>query len=107
MKKFINIFVYVAGMAVVLAFIGGFDSSYYNGVQETLKMPFVRFFGVLIFSATLGGALYFIMENLTATAEYPAKYDELLAFIVVFALFGVIIYYLVRLVVWLFRKMVA
>lgn len=89
---------------LVLLFIGGFDSKYYESVEQTLKMPFVRFLGVLIFSGVLGGALFFFMEFATSSREYPAHYNEWYQFSIVFALLGIILYYLVRWVRYLFRK---
>ncbi|HLP12443.1 MAG TPA: hypothetical protein VK177_10965 [Flavobacteriales bacterium] len=89
---------------LMLVFMGGFDSNYYKSVQETIKIPFVRFFGILIFSGACGGALFFFMEYATATAKYPPKYDEWYQFGLVFAVLGILLYYFVKFIKWLFRK---
>lgn len=89
---------------IYLVWSRGKDSDYYASVLETIKIPFVRFFGILIFSATVGMALYFFLEYATASEKYPPKYDEWYQFAIVFALFGIILYYLVRLARYLFRK---
>ena len=89
---------------ILLFFTKGMDSAYYNEVNKAIQNPFIRFFGTAILFGVTGGAIYLIMENVTATAEYPAKCNELPEFMGGFAVLGLLVYYFLRFVLWLFSK---
>lgn len=52
----------------------------------------VRWVGFPAGGAILGGVAYLVLENATATAEFPAKYDELLPFMGGMAILALIFY---------------
>jgi hypothetical protein len=63
-----------------------------DDVEAIYAEPAVRWVGVPAAGALLGGVAYLVLENATATAEYPAKYDELLPFMGGMAVLTLIFY---------------
>ena len=73
-----------SGALLVLGLVAwalhGRERWFRDDVEAIWAEPAVRWVGAPAGGAILGGVAYLVMEHATATAEYPAKYDELLPF---------------------------
>lgn len=80
------------------------DKHFDDYVEEMLSFPPLRLVIVAALFFVVGGIVYLFMEYLTATEEYPPKYDELWPFMGGFAILGVLVYYLIKLIIYIVKK---